>query len=145
MRVRDLRSILGDIQRVFKASGAKKQETAFTKLSVTLEAQDGRDLDSYLKAVEDEIQADSLPRATTYLRLLDEIGFDEPAFRDFIEKLEQDRSLPKNELIAVVEGYAGSADRRGTAKKLIKQLSAKFYAKLYERDANELAKRATPV
>jgi hypothetical protein len=145
MRVRDLRAVLKDIQRVFKISGAKTQETAFAKLSATLQGQDGQDLDSCLKAVEDEIQEASLPRVTTYLRRLGDIGLDEQAFRDFLEKLEKDRSLAKSDLITIVERYTGSADRRGTVKKLVKQLRSHFYAKLYERDANELAKRATPV
>jgi hypothetical protein len=145
MRVRDLRTILRDIQRVFKASGAKTQEAAFSKLSATLQSHDNRDLDACLKAVEDEIQAASLPPSTPYLRRLDEIGLDERAFKDLIEDLESDRSLAKTDLVTIVERYTGSADRRGTVKKLIRQLRSHFFAKLYERDANELAKRATPV
>jgi hypothetical protein len=145
MRVRDLRSVLRDIQRVFKVSGAKTQETAFAKLSETLRVQDGRDLATCLKAIEDKIEGASLPQAAMYLRRLDEIGFDENAFIALLARLEKDRTLGKSDLITIVERYTGSADRRGTIKKLIKQLRAHFYAKLYERDANELAKRATPV
>jgi hypothetical protein len=145
MRVRDLREVLRDIQRVFRASGAKAQETAFSKLSASLQGQDNRDLEACLKAVEDEIHAASLPPSTRYLRRLDEIGLDERAFKDFIENLESDRSLAKTDFVTIVERYTGSADRRGTVKKLIKQLKSHFFAKLYERDANELAKRATPV
>lgn len=145
MRVRDLRAVLKDIQRVFKVSGAKAQEAAFAKLSFSFQRQDGCDLDSCLRAVEIEVQAAALPQPTTYLRRLREIGLDEPAFRDLIEKLEKDRSLAKSDLATIVERYTGAADRRATSKKLIKQLRTHFYAKLYERDANELAKRATPV
>jgi hypothetical protein len=145
MRVRDLRAVLGDIQRVFKVSGAKTQEAALAKLATTLRSQDGRDLDSYLKALEDEIQAASLPPAAAYFRELEAIGFNEQAFKDLADRLERDRTLGKSDLVAIVERYTGSADRRTTMKKLIKQLRAHFYAKLYERDANALAKRATPV
>jgi hypothetical protein len=145
MRVRDLRIALGELQRLFRSSGAKHQEVAIASLSGALKAHDADDLRGYLRAVEQEINADSLSDSDLYLRELRDIGLEEIAFKDLIGRLERDRKLTKSDLITIVERYTGAVDRRAPTKKLIRKLSTHFYAKLYEQDANELAKRATPV
>jgi hypothetical protein len=79
------------------------------------------------------------------VRRLKDAGLTEQKFVAVFASLEADRKIKKPELIKIAEGYTGSADLRANAKKLLKHIKTHFYAKLCERDANELAKRATPV
>jgi hypothetical protein len=136
MRVRDLRKIVQDIARVFEVSGATKQYTAISKVEAALQPHDGQYLDTYLDGVEGQL---------SYLRRLKDAGLAEHKFTAVFASLEADKKLKKPELIKIAEGYTGSADRKANAKKLLKHIKTHFYAMLYERDANELAKRATPV
>lgn len=140
MRVRDLRQILQGIERVFKVSGAKSQHAKISKVAAALEQHDHRDLGTYLKAVETELDS-----SAGYTRRLLEAGLREAAFKMVFGALEGDRQIKKADLVRIAEGYTGSADRKAAAKKLLKHIRTHFYTKLYERDANELAKRATPV
>lgn len=136
MRVRDLRKIVQDIARVFEVSGATKQYAAISKVGDALQPHDGWDLDAYLDGVEGQL---------SYVRRLKSAGLTEHKFVAVFASLEADKRIKKPELIKIAEGYTGSADHRANAKKLLKHIKTHFYAKLYERDANELAKRATPV
>jgi hypothetical protein len=136
MRVRDLRKIVQDIARVFEVAGATKQHAAISKVVAALQPHDGRALDAYLDAVEGQL---------SYARRLKDAGLTERKFIAVFTSLEADKKIKKPELIKIAEEYTGSADHTATAKKLLKHIKTHFYAKLYERDANELAKRATPV
>jgi len=147
MRVRDLRAVLEDLGRIFGASGARKQHVAITQVAEALPAAKGSDQDIglYLTTLEEELADDFAPASVKYLRKLKEAGLVEQAFLATLNLIETDRQIKKVDLLAIAEGYTGSSDRKASAKKLLSHIKGHFYKRLYERDANELAKRATPV
>jgi hypothetical protein len=145
MRVGDLRTILKDLERLFGISGARSQETAVARVADALPSDQDHDLHSYLKTVQQEIAEDAKSAAERYVLGLQQAGLDEKAFASIFSALEIDKKVKRAELLKIAEDYTGSVDRKAPAKKLLKHIKAHFYTKLYERDANELAKRATPV
>jgi hypothetical protein len=70
---------------------------------------------------------------------------DEPRFLAVLGEIQSDNTLKKADLQKIAELYAGSYDRRASAAKLIDAIKLAFYSKIYERDARQMARRATPV
>jgi hypothetical protein len=147
MRVRDLRAVLQGLERIFAVAGAKTQRAAVGNVADALPRgrDQEQDLTHYLKRVEEEIAGNAASPSEKYLRQLREAGLAEHDFLAVLNSIEADKSLKKADLLAIAEGYAGSVGRKASVKNLLKHISTRFYTKLYERDANELAKRATPV
>ncbi|HXE86509.1 MAG TPA: hypothetical protein VN524_06885 [Hyphomicrobiaceae bacterium] len=147
MRVRDLRGLLRDLERIFGVSGAKTQQDAVANVADALPHDRGQeqDLAVYLKKVEEELADDAAPPSAKYVRRLREAGLAEDAFLAALNSIEADKRIKKADLLAIAQAYTGSADRKASVRSLLKQMRAHFYTKLYERDANELAKRAKPV
>jgi hypothetical protein len=146
MRVRDLRLVIDEVRRIFTVSGAKSQESGLAQVSAALEQHDDQALDAYLEQVRQSAPSSlASPRVAESTRRLAEASLDEGLFLKVLADLNADKSLKKADLQKIVEAYTGSFDSRANASKLIDAIRRAFYKKLYERDARELARRATPV
>lgn len=141
MRVRDLRLALEQIRDVFDGGGAVAQARDLQRVADMLAKNDGADLTSYLDDVRSKLQPATPER---YVEALRNAGFDEDKFKAVIADMRADRNLDKDGVHSVGEGY-GVIRLSGRGKdSLIDSIEKHFYWLVYNRDADEMAKRATP-
>lgn len=145
MRVRDLRATLEGIRSLFKAAGAPAQEKIIGKVASALNANDDAPLESYLEEVERRAVEAAAPVTEQFARSLNLAGLDEEKFLAVIVEIQQNKRLKKTDVQKIAEGYTGSYDRRASIEKLIDAINLAFYTKVYERDSQAIARRATPI
>lgn len=144
MRGQHLRELLAKVTETLHASGAPKQGQAFGELTDALEQFDALEL----KAVFDQVEASAAsavaPAWLGHLDALKAAELDEKMFLEAISALEEDKSIKKSDLVKIVAEYVGSVDRKVGVEGLHRAIRSRFYNALNARDANEMAKRATP-
>lgn len=145
MRVRDLKHVLEEVRGIFVSAGARQQDKAFAAVADALKPFDDDDVDDYLPKVRTAADDASAPLEDQYSRTLMESGLDEATFLAALDKLRGDKRMKKPTLQKVVKKYIGIVDKKATTSQLLDAIKLAFYKKLYERDARELARKATPV
>ena len=144
MRGHQLREILTDIRNAIGASSATKHAEAIDRMQTALaDLGAGNDAD-----LVDQVEAtvERLTRAAweTNLQKLHEAGLSEPDFLRALDEIRNDKSLKKNDIMKIAEAYVGYVEKKASSEKLIDAIKTRFFGKIYDRDANEMAKRATP-
>jgi len=114
MRVRDLRGLLRDLERIFGVSGAKTQQDAVANVADALPHDRGQeqDLAVYLKKVEEELADDAAPPSAKYVRRLREAGLAEDAFLAALNSIEADKRIKKADLLAIAQAPRAAIMRR---------------------------------
>ena len=145
MRVRDLRGAFDEVRTIFKSAGAKPQEKAFEQLSSALAAHDDVPVETYFSNLRGAAEEAAAPVEQRYAKRLADAGLNETAFLAVFSEIQADKKLKKPVLQKIAKAYVGSFDKRASAPKLIDEIKLAFYTKVYERDARDMARRATPV
>lgn len=144
MRGQQLRELLAELRRTVGAVGAAQPAEGLAKIEKALASQDGSELSEVLASVERAASEAVAPIWEQHLLRLLGAGLDETSFLKGLAQLEADTKVKKADLVKIAERYAGLADRKSSVDKLLGAIKTEFYAKVYARDANEMAKRATP-
>ena len=144
MRGQQLREVLTDMRDVASASGGTKQSQALDELQAAFSVFDDLAVADVVAHVEAVVGALSQPAWEAKLAMLRQAELSEPSFVRALDGIANDKSLKKNDLVKIVEGYVGYADKKASNSKLIDALRVRFFGKMYDRDADEMAKRATP-
>ena len=144
MRGNGLRAILQDIQSALTAGGGAAQAKALEKLSQSFETQDAASVSDIASSVEATITEASLPSWQKHARALKAAGLDEREFSRAFAAIANDKSLKKSDLAEIAKEYEVRVGPKLTSEKIADKIRGAFYEKLYERDANAMAKRATP-
>lgn len=144
MRGQQLRELLSVLRRTAGATGSAQHEVALSKLEEAIVPHDELELGEVLASVESAANQTVAPIWEQHLLRMLAAGLDEPAFLRALAQLEDDTKVKKADLQKITERYVGLADKKANAEKLLNAIKTEFYAKVYARDANEMAKRATP-
>lgn len=144
MRVSELRSAIEGIRRLFDAGGAASAGKDLGKVSELLSAQNDRDLDDYLGEVKVKLAPPPPPSAELHLARLKDAGFDESRFNAALASLRADKKLSKPTLEALASDYGVIRLSKNSKPAIIESIEKHFYWTLNNRDADALARRATP-
>lgn len=71
-------------------------------------------------------------------------GTDEKAFHKAHDALRADKTITKPHLEKIVKSYVGYHDRTHGVEKMHNAIKTRFHGKVYDRDADAMARKATP-
>jgi hypothetical protein len=144
MRGHDLREILADIRNAVGISGGAKYAEAIAATEAAVASHDNAQLDQLIASVDTAVASLTKPAWQARLDDLRDAGISEQAFLHAFGELRNDHSIKKLDLFKIAEGYVGFVEKKSSSEKLLDAIKTRFYGKLYDHDANEMAKRATP-
>ena len=144
MRGHQLREILGDIRSAISGSGGTKQAEALDKLQAALTDFDQAPSSEIISHLDKTVTGLTQSAWEVKLAQLQSAGLNESEFLIIVEELSTDKTIKKADLLKIAQAYVGYADKKASADKLISAIKTRFYGKIYDRDADEMAKRATP-
>ncbi|MCF6199779.1 MAG: hypothetical protein L3J67_10380 [Hyphomicrobiaceae bacterium] len=157
MKVKELRSALMELEALFEIGGTKAIKTDLCSLINFLESVDDMPLDDFfdeLKAEIEKISSSGKERAKSAPVKLDEQAIsyytteleksqdDEAQFLVILAQMDADSRVRKVELAKISERFGDSSAK--TVTKMLQSIKTRFYEKVYDRDANAMARRATP-
>ena len=145
MRTAELCTIIDDMHEVLRAAGSDDAAASLSELANALRAIKVDDADAAIDGVRGILEHLTLPPAMRYATRLAEVEFNEAAFLSVWREINHDRELKKPDLQAILRAYQGKFDRKATLTRLKDDLKRAFYTKLYDRDAQQMANRATPL
>jgi hypothetical protein len=144
MHVKDLRAALQEIEEVFSTAGVKAVQKDLASILELLGDNDNMDLSEFLEELRRNLPGPAPVPSAEWLRRLNEAGLEEAAFLKTLTELSTS-ACSKVELRAIAEKYTGSEFKAKDSKPvLLEAIKSEFYGRLYERDADKIAKRATP-
>jgi ribosomal protein L12E/L44/L45/RPP1/RPP2 len=137
--IQDIRSILG-------AAGATAAETDFEKLEEFIDGHGDRDLDELLGEVRAKLDPAQKKQGAIaqHLDRLKSAGFDEAKFHAALQAIKNDKALDKDDVLQIAKAYGVIRISGKSKPSYIESIDKYFYWRLYNRDADEMAKRATP-
>lgn len=144
MRGLGLRALLDDIQSVLRAGGGSNQAKALSQLSDALKGRETQSVDDISAAVQTAVQNGTAPLSQQHLVRIKSAKLDERLFLHAFRTLEQDQRIKKADLISISKALDLKIDKKATLEKLLDGIKGQFYERLYEHDADEMAKRARP-
>jgi hypothetical protein len=146
MRATELMRPLEEIRETFIAAGLAVPAKEIADVISVLEAHGDRKLDEILQ----EISARLDPAAqrqlvcAKHVKALRAAKFDEPTFRRALESLRGDKSADKADVLQIAKDYGVIRMSGKSRDGYLESIDKYFYWALYNRDADEMAKRATP-
>jgi hypothetical protein len=146
MRADQLKVALLEIKDIFAAAGVAAAEKDMAELAQFIERQGDRDVDSILAEIRDKLD----PSARIKLLVVHHVdqlkasGLDEPKFRSAFMRLRDEKLLDKQAVLDVLKQYGVIRVSGKSRDSYLESLDKHFYWLLYNRDADAMAKRATP-
>lgn len=146
MRAAQINTVLQEIKCIFAAAGAGTAEKDLELLAEYFEQQGDRDLDEVLAGLRSRLDPVAAKSASVALHSesLKDAGLDESRFRSAFAKLKGDKVLDNDDLLKVLRSYGVIRISGKSRNSYLESLEKHFYWLLYNRDADTMAKRATP-
>ena len=146
MRAEQLKVALDEIREIFAAAGLATATSDFARLAAYVEKQGDRDLDDVLSEIREKLDPTASKRVAVaqHVGRLTQAGLDEPKFRSALSQLRTDLTLDKQDVLQVLKDYGVIRISGKSRDDLLESLDKYFYWLLYNRDADAMAKRATP-
>jgi hypothetical protein len=144
MHVKELRAALKEIGEVFSAAGAEALEKDLAAVIELLGNNDDLELSTFLEVLKKGLAGKLSISSDEWLQRLKDAALDESAFLRTFADLEAS-ACPKSDLLKITENYTGSKFKAKSSKQdLLAGIKSDFYGRIYDRDADRIAKRATP-
>jgi hypothetical protein len=144
MRVNDLRTILEDMKNVLAASGEKRTGEALGQVASALQHVGDKPLGEFIAALTADVNSMALPLAEKYSIRLKAARLEEGPFMSVWNELSGDDRLKKADLQRICILFVGQVDKKATTAQLKTDIKRAFFTRLYDRDAQAMANRATP-
>jgi len=142
MDVKDLRVALQEIEEVFAAAGAKPVQKDLASILELLNDKDHVELPAFLEELRRKLS--DKPEVGEWVRRLNEVQLNEASFLQVFSDLGK-AQCAKGQFLTIAEAYTGGKLKASSSKKdLLEAIKSEFYGRLYERDADKMAERATP-
>jgi hypothetical protein len=126
---------------VFAAAGAKSAQKDLASLLELLNDNDDLDLSAFLESLRRNLEK---PGAPEWIRRLSEAELNEASFLQVFSDLTAS-PCTKTEFKTIAEAYTGSKLKAKQSKNdFLEAIKSEFYGRLYERDVDKIAARATP-
>ena len=155
MKVRELRSALVELETLFEVGGTKAIKTDLASLIKFLESADNMHLEDFFDELEIELRNITKRPNTTkmpiklneevvsyYIEALEKSYDDEANFLSILTQMDADNRIRKMELSKISERFGDTSAK--TVAKMLQSIKTRYYEKIYDRDANAMARRATP-
>lgn len=143
MRGIEVSKVLADIETVLESASASPRREAVREL-MNLVAHDTRSIDDIAKSLERSAQESIKPVYQQYLEELLAAEYDEKLFLEVFGRLSKDKAVKKSDVLKIALSYGRHRSLTGSVDKLLQDVRTSFYERVYERDAQLMAKRATP-
>ena len=144
MRGHRLREILQDIQHALRVGGGAKQADALDRLSKALATRDADNIEAISASIAGALDGAAASRWQRHAEALKKAGYDEQLFQLAFASLQKDKTLKKADIAQIASDYGVRAGSKTSADKLLHAIRGSFFERLYNRDADEMAKRARP-
>jgi hypothetical protein len=146
MRADRLKHGIQEIRSILSAAGAASAETDFAKLEEFFDHHGDRDLDELLVEIRAKLDPVSKKQdiIARHLDRLKSAGFDESKFHAVLQAIKNDKTFDKDDVLQIAKAYGVIRISGKSKASYIESIDKHFYWRLYNRDADEMAKRATP-
>lgn len=145
MQARQLSDTLNELRDILVAAGVKDADLEVGGLARWIGEQGGSAEEAVAKIAQALDPAQQ--RRVAVLRhvgALTSAGFDEGAFKGAFAQLSADKQVGKDEMLDVAKALGVIRIEGKSRKSYLESIEKYFYWALYNRDANEMARRATP-
>lgn len=143
MRVNEIREAIENLRPVLAAGGAGAAERELAKLVELLGTHDDRDLDEFIAEIRSSIEA-AKPDPSIFVNRLVAAGDDEARFKSALAEVAAAATVKKPEALDIAKRYGVIRIDTKSRASIIESIEKHFYWMLYQRDADAMAKRATP-
>ena len=146
MRANELKDSLFEIRDIFASAGISAAENDVARLAEYIEQQGDRDLDEVLAEIREKLDPSAGKRkiCSRHVENLKSAGLDESRFHAALKNLRDDKVLDKNDILQILKDYGVIRIGGKSRDSFLESLDKHFYWLLYNRDADAMAKRATP-
>lgn len=138
MKATELKSLLENLAELMRAGGAKRSAEDVVLLTDRIDTSDNKSATQAIEKLEAELSAEAAEPVNIaiqrYVDGLKEAGRDEAKFDKIYARLHDDRSIKKDDAIAVMRGYVGQQLRVRTKAQAFEEIQRQFSKLLY--DAN---------
>ncbi|MEQ1695821.1 MAG: hypothetical protein ABL901_08270 [Hyphomicrobiaceae bacterium] len=135
---------MSDIREAISGSGGTKHAEALDRIQAALADLDHAPASDAIARIDTNAAGLTQPAWEAKLAQLQSAGLNEPEFLRLLDEIANDKNIKKADLLKIAQVYVGYADKKASTDKLISAIKTRFYGKIYDRDADEMAKRATP-
>lgn len=143
MRVNELKEAIENVRAVLAAGGAGTAERDLARLIDLLAAQGDKDLDTYISEVKAVLDPKG-PDVGLFIARLKSAGDDEKVFKSTLDEIAKAPAIKKPEALKIAQGYGVIRLNERSKASIVESIEKHFYWSLYQRDADAMAKRATP-
>jgi hypothetical protein len=144
MHVKDLRAALQEIEEIFAAAGARALQEDLSSVIELLAEKDELELPAFLEVLKNTLSGRLPDTPNEWLRRLSEVELNEAVFLKVFSELAE-APCTKAQLVSIAESYTGTKVKSKQSKRdLLEAIKSEFYGRLYDRDADKIAERATP-
>lgn len=145
MRAEQLRDAVQEIQELFAAAGVTAHKE-LASLAEFIDARSGQTVEELVAEIRAKLDPAHGKRLliAQHVASLKQAGASEQAFLVALEKLQTDKAVEKDDMLQVLKDYGVIRNSGNSRKAYVEALRKHFYWLQYNRDADALAKRATP-
>jgi hypothetical protein len=146
MRLKELQSALAEIRDVFAAGGSSTAERDLDAVLSLLASEPDRDLGAYLAEIRNVLNGKRHPSssASELAATLIAAGLDEEKFKTALATISADQAIGKQEMLDLAKTYGVIRLNARSRSTILESIEKHFYWMLINRDADNMAKRATP-
>lgn len=148
MQAGQLREVLEEVRRLFATGGAAAVERDLGRLAELLEGHETKELEAYLAELARHVDAvvakPADKTALDYASRFEQAGLDEARFKSLVRSMRDDPKVSKEVALAVAKSVGVIRLNTKSRASAIESIEKHLYWLLYNRDADSMAKRATP-
>jgi hypothetical protein len=146
MRATELKRPLEEIRETFAAAGLTVPAKDIADVLAYIDAQGDRDIDHLMAEIKLKLDpaAHKHLLCAKHLKALRSAKFIEADFKAALEALRSDKAAEKGDVHQIAKDYGVIRINGKSRETYLESLDKYFYWALYNRDADEMAKRATP-
>ncbi len=146
MKTSDIKRPLIEAQETLAAAGSVAAARDIGELLALVDDYADMEFEQFISNVQRKLDPAAVKTSvrTAYVKMLQDAKMDEPTFKLALAKLASEPQFDKADVLAVAKGY-GVIRLEGKSKvAYLDSIERYFYWLLNNRDANEMASRATP-
>ena len=146
MRAEQLKDVLDEVKSIFSAAGVTAVEKDIALLADYVASHGSRELDDVFAEMRDRLDPAGKKKLASlrHIQALRDAGMDEARFSEALTAIKSDRTLDKGDIAQLAKDYGVIRINAKSRDACIESIDKYFYWSLYNRDADEMAKRATP-
>jgi hypothetical protein len=146
MKTSEIKRPLIEAKEVLAAGGALAAAKDIDALLTLVDDHADMDFDQFLVKVKHKLDPAALraPLRSAYVKMLQDAKLDEVLFTTVLSKLTSDEQLDKTDILAIAKDYGVIRITGKSKAAYLDSIERYFHWMLYNEDANDMARRATP-